>query len=111
MLESFVKNVFITIMFTTIALSLYYVFFGQGSWEGALWYLSRQVEIPMAYYYHTYSYAPNTYGMVYLDLELGCTVVGKSTMADITAESLIGVSQTNTAYIGYPSGYYTTGWH
>jgi len=111
LLNKLTKDVFTTIMFTTIALTLYYVFFGLGSWEGAIWHLSRQVERPIASYYHVYSYTPSAHGTAYLDMQLGCTVAGVSNINDLTGVSLINIAQTDMSYISYPAKHYSSGWN
>lgn len=107
-----VKGVFYLMGMATVALLLYWVFFGQdGNWEGALFWASRQAENPIAQYYHQYCYTPNVHATDYLDIELGCTVYGVSDPADFTGDMFNSYQVNDDSYISYPSGtHYSTGW-
>lgn len=99
MLNSFVKNVFLMMMGVMVALTLYFVFFGQGSWEGLLWFGTRQFEVPCAMHYYEYCYLPSIRQSDGVDVALGGTLVYpnlQATPSDLSNDSTILVTFTTT---------------
>lgn len=109
-LNQMVRDAFFAIMFALIAYILYAIFFGQGAWEGALWYGARMVERPIANYYYSYTYVPNVHSGDYLDIELGCKVFGHDDVGDITASQLYITDPSLASHTTYPAVHYTKGW-
>lgn len=110
MFNSLVKNVFLMLMGSTVALILYFVFFGvnmapYGTWEGVLWWSARAVETPISRYYYEYCYLPNVYSSYYVDEALdGARIV--SDIQDTPAD----LSSVDDLYIFTGSDHYSTGW-
>ena len=112
-----IKEVFLLIMMTTLALVLYWVFFGQASTghKGVLYWLCYNLEAPIAQYYYNYCYLPNVHNSDYIDMELGVQVYGKSdysqiTMADYNSTALeLQMAGVGSVYT-YPSTHYSSGW-
>ena len=122
--EKVVKFAFLGLMGAIVAALFYQIFFQieiDGHDGGVLVYLSRQAEIPMAQYYYTYSYVPNTVSTEGLDKEIGFTtrVDGENftESMNITLDSDIkgnaSYSGTGDVFVNSPSPYsgiYTSGW-
>lgn len=122
--EKVVRFVFFGLMGAIVAAVFYQIFFQieiDGHDGGALVYLSRQAEVPMAQYYYTYSYVPNTVSTEGLDKKIGFTtkVSGSSftSSSNITLDSNIKgnvlYSDTDDVFVDSPSSYsgiYTSGW-
>lgn len=112
-MHTFVKNCFYILGVSTLALMLYYVFFGTikngGNWEGALYYSARQVENPIGAYYFNYCYVPSTHSTDYLDVELGCKVNGKGSVDNISVSDYRAIGFSEDAGVTLPTGSYSTG--
>lgn len=125
-----VKNVFLVIMGVTVALVLYVILFGTTNltgvqidekaytkttgykkliaWEGALWYMARNMESPIARYYYDYCYVPNVMQSYDTDLALGMTV--KYPDLNSIPTDLSGIDLVNIKTINNPYPCYTSGW-
>lgn len=61
-MDSFVKNLFLTLMGALVALFLFWLFFGVKQtdtwWKGALWIATESVEVGISKYYYEYCYLP-----------------------------------------------------
>lgn len=114
-MNSLVKNVFLMIMGTTVALILYFVFFGQaGNWEGLLWFATRQFEVPCAMHYYEYCYLPNARQSDGVDSALGGTIQYtnlQATPSDLsnTATDLVYFSPTVMG--SNVEAYWSTSWY
>ena len=112
-----IKEVFLLIMMTTLALVLYWVFFGQDSTghKGVLYWLCYNLEAPIAQYYYNYCYLPNVHNSDYIDLELGVkmyhnkTHYSQITMADYNSTAL-ELPMDDVNVYNYPSNHYSAGW-
>ena len=137
-MHNVVKEVFAIVIAVTIAAMLYFILFGswddngllttnefnyadgtasvgtqggaKNQWQGVLWYSARVVENPIAFYYYNYCLTPNVHKNDYLDMELGCTVYGKTTQNGVTVNDYRGqsgsiVTTTADEYTTYPSNY------
>lgn len=103
-----VKNVFLTILGVAVASILYMVMFGFGDWEGALWYLARNVEVPISNYYYSYCFNPNIHSSDHVDVALGgfngCTDLS-DTEANLEDDDSDYISFGGTGFY-----HYSTGW-
>lgn len=105
--RTLVKNAFLLIMAVMIAMSLYYICFGQAStgWRGLMFYSAEVVESSISRYYYEYCYLPNIHANDGLDEALGCHI-GVSNIQSTGTELSSGYD-----YVSYPSSnFYTTGW-
>ena len=130
-MNEFVKALFLTLLGTTVALVLYYVFFGQvrtggvglfrsstsnESWKGLMFYAAEAIETPISMYYYNYCYLPTALEYSYLDRDLGYVITEDTknlTYLDTTGTVYGGVSQ----YVDERKGdgttsvsKYSTGW-
>ena len=122
--EKVVKFSFFLMMGAIVATLFYQIFFQieiDGHDGGVLVFASRQAEIPMAQYYYTYSFVPNTVSTQGLDEDLGFTTkVDGSTFTrssnislDSNVEGDVNYSGTGDIFVDAPSPYsaiYSTGW-
>lgn len=109
-MSKLVKEVFLLMMSVMIAMTMYYVFFGQeNKWEGVLYWSTRQVEVPISSYYYKYCYTPNAHNTDYLDMQLGCRLYGKTRQSQITTTDYESHDINDDSYISYPSVHYNVG--
>ena len=125
--EKVLKITFFGLMGAIVAALFYQIFFQitiDGQDGGILVYLARQAEVPMAQYYYTYSYVPNTVSTQGLDEALDFTT--KVDGADFTKSENIklnsnitdmisysGIKDTDDVFVNEPSshsGIYSSGW-
>ena len=106
------KEVFLMLLCCTVALILYFIFFGvnlapYGTWEGLISYSARAVETPIARYYYEYCYLPNIHANDSIDEALG----GTSTVSNLF-QTPADLSSSGTDTVSFHSvvPYYTTGW-
>lgn len=109
------RMAFFSVMCAVLMSTLYFVFFGQGSWEGALFYATRQTEIPISKYYYTYCYLPNVHMNDAIDEALGGSIiiaVDENGIGDLldTEPNLSTDDSSNVNF--FSSGdHYSDGWH
>lgn len=112
-MDKLVKNVFLMLLGSTVAMILYFVFFGvdlapYGQWEGLLMFSSRAIETPIAKYYYDYCYLPNIHYSDSVDRALGgvssVTVSLQNTPSNLTSSS--------SDYMDFSTvtNHYSTGW-
>lgn len=93
-MTSMVKNVFLMLMGAVVAVTLYFIFFGQGTWEGLLWFATRQFEVPCALHYYEYCYLPNIRQSDGVDEALGGVLQYgiQQTPSDLSNDSILTVT-------------------
>lgn len=109
-MSSMVKNVFLTLMGSIVAVMLYGMFFGVGEWNGALFYASKVVESSISRYYYEYCYLPNMHMNDSIDESLGCTVATDLQSTETFLGEEAGVVYNNVSYPSSLGLFYTTGW-
>ena len=114
-MHNVIKEVFLIIMMTTLALILYWVFFGQpapgSGFQGVLYWMCHNIEVPISQYYYNYCYLPNMHNSDYIDMELGCKLYGKTNHADLSHTDYNSLAIDDMSFISYPSsGHYSSGW-
>lgn len=81
-MDSFVKQVFLMILGSTVALFLFWLFFGVKQtdtwWKGALWTAAEGVEVGISRYYYDYCYLPVIHNGDGVDLSIGGRFRGSS---------------------------------
>lgn len=74
-MDSLVKNVFLMILGSTVALFLFWLFFGVKQtntwWKGALWTAAEGVEVGISKYYYDYCYLPVIHSSDGVDQSIG----------------------------------------
>ena len=106
------KNVFLMLACTIVALLLYFIFFGvdlpaYGKWEGLIWFSARAIEQPISRYYYEYCYLPNIHSSDYVDEALGGTPV-YTDLYDTPANLAGDVELYNFSGV---TDFYSTGWY
>ena len=113
MAEKFVKNVFLMLMGTIVALLLYRAFFGQHSggieWKGALMFAAEAIEQPISRYYFEYCFLPNIHSTDAIDRQLGCTVT-TGTSSDLFSGIQLTDTSLDSEFILLPTSSYSSGW-
>ena len=130
-MDKFVKNVFLVLLYATIAFVLYYIFFGnynrQGvevdgrvndyvvssndasvRWKGVLFVAADNIQTSIAKYYYDYCYLPTVYDTEYIDAALGGSVI---TYGGDMSKIKTKLDSNNSAYDdGGLSTHYSEGW-
>lgn len=110
-MHKLVKNVFLMILGVTVALILYFVFFGvnlapYGTWEGLIYHSARAIETPISRYYYEYCYLPSIHSNDAVDSALG----GTSTVSNIQqTPSDLNYGVDIYSFSSAPD-HYSTGW-
>lgn len=119
--EKVIRFVFFGMMGAIVAMLFYQIFFQiqiDGHEGGVLVFLSRQAEVPMAQYYYTYSYVPNTVSTQGVDEMLGFSCLDSSNFtssSNITLDANVGAggyvgNKDVFANISPSSDIWSTGW-
>ena len=111
-MNDLVKNAFLMIMGATVAVILYWVFFGNGVWRGVIWFAADAVESSISRYYYEFCYLPNAHVNDYMDESLGCSIIFpindiQKTTSDLSSTDLVSVPIDYTE----ASAVYSTGWN
>lgn len=104
------RGVFFGLACAILMSTLYMAFFGVGSWEGALFYASRQVEHPISKYYYTYCYLPNVHMEDGVDVSLGATLAEDYSSIMKTESDLSSPTSDNSSF-GTENYHYSSGWY
>lgn len=97
-------------MGSTVALMLYFAFFGIKDWRGVLFYASEVVESSISRYYYEYCYLPNIHMNDSIDESLGCTVAADLQSTETFLGEEAGLVYNNVSYPSSLDSFYTTGW-
>ena len=129
-----VKNVFLVLMYTVMAVILYLVFFGTKSlngndlvgvqigtitqtqsWKGLIWFMAGAVENSTARYYYEYCFLPNIHNDDYVDEALGGQPSSSYFESGDLQKTETNLSSASSDLYNFPaenSGirHYSTGW-
>ena len=134
-MDKYVKNVFLVLLYATIAFLFYFIFFGNFSlrgdsrdgrvnnytvkagdssqWRGVLFIASENVEISIADYYYKYCYLPSVLDDIYVDEALGASLKGSDKLivkTDLT-DSGGSTSPSENDFVDFSSAdHYSEGW-
>ena len=133
MAESWVKNLFLTLMGAFAALIMYYVMFGQMNtgdgrglfnaqpsnekWQGAIFFAANAMQGPIGMYYYDHCYLPSMLDYRYLDTLLGYdTTFENYKQTDLSSNAGGANDVQRVPAEGHPASnsksvyWYTTGW-
>lgn len=108
---NWVKGVFFTMMCAVIMTGCYFLLlnYNNGNQDGALWYATRQIEHPIAKYYYSYCFLPNTHMEDGVDKALGGILYADNTNI-METESDLSTDTSDNCSFSSSSSHYSTGW-